>query len=103
MAARTDSPNRAKVNVARRSKAAAQAGEAREAVLPFQLTSARIVFIISALSILAYANSLSGEFVFDDTEQIVENQNIRSWENLGTAFSTSVWAFREKPEALNLP
>ena len=61
------------------------------------------MLLICLFSFLAYANSLSGEFVFDDNEQIVENQNIRSWDNLGKAFTTSVWAFRERPGALNVP
>jgi tetratricopeptide (TPR) repeat protein len=52
---------------------------------------------------MAYANSLGGGFVFDDTEQIVENQSIRSWDNLAKAFSTHVWQFRERPVSLNVP
>jgi len=67
------------------------------------LSTARTVLLICLFSFLAYANSLAGEFVFDDTDQIVENQNIRSWDNLGKAFTTHVWAFRERPEALNVP
>src|SRR6478672_7689355 len=67
------------------------------------LSPARTAFLICALSLLSYANSLGGDFVFDDTDQIVENQDIRSWDNLGRAFTTHVWAFREKPEALRTP
>ena len=67
------------------------------------LTGGRTVFLICVLSLLAYANSLGGDFVFDDTDQIVENQDIRSWSNLERAFTTHVWAFREKPQALRVP
>ncbi len=67
------------------------------------LSPARTILLICLFSFLAYANSLAGEFVFDDTEQIVENQNIRSWDNLGKAFTSHVWAFRERPGALNVP
>src|ERR1044071_146230 len=65
--------------------------------------ASRIVMLICLVSCLAYANSLGGDFVFDDTDQIVENRDIRSWENLGRAFTTHVWAFRERPEALRVP
>lgn len=68
-----------------------------------RLSVPRTILLISLFSFLAYANSLAGEFVFDDTEQIVENQNIRSWDNLGKAFTTHVWQFRERPGALNVP
>lgn len=67
------------------------------------LSPARTILLICLFSFLAYANSLAGEFVFDDTDQIVENQNIRSWSNLAKAFTTHVWAFRERPGALNVP
>ncbi len=60
-----------------------------------KLSGARAMLLIGLLAILAYSNSLAGDFVFDDTDQIVENQNIRSWDNLAKAFTTSVWAFRE--------
>lgn len=60
-----------------------------------QLSGARAMLLIGLLAILAYSNSLGGDFVFDDTDQIVENQNIRSWDNLAKAFTTHVWAFRE--------
>jgi tetratricopeptide (TPR) repeat protein len=67
------------------------------------LTVGRALLLISLLSVLAYANSLGGDFVFDDTEQIVDNQNVRSWENLSKAFTTHVWEFRERPGNLDVP
>ncbi|MFY9570698.1 MAG: tetratricopeptide repeat protein [Blastocatellia bacterium] len=68
-----------------------------------QLSNSRAIFLLGLVSFLAYANSLGGEFVFDDTEQIVENQSIRSWNNLTKAFTTHVWEFRDKPETLDVP
>ena len=68
-----------------------------------RLSAPRTILLLSLFSFLAYANSLGGEFVFDDTEQIVENQNIRSWDNLAKAFTTHVWQFREHPGTLNVP
>ncbi|MEK6323806.1 MAG: tetratricopeptide repeat protein [Acidobacteriota bacterium] len=68
-----------------------------------RLSLPRTILLISLFSFLAYANSLGGEFVFDDTEQIVENQNIRSWDNLSKAFTTHVWQFRERSGTLNVP
>lgn len=67
------------------------------------LSPARTILLICLFSFLAYANSLGGDFVFDDTDQIVENQNLRSWDNLGKAFTTHVWAFRERSDTLNAP
>jgi tetratricopeptide (TPR) repeat protein len=55
-----------------------------------------LLFFILAATCLVYANSLSGEFVYDDIQQIVQNPQIRSWKNLLTAFSTSVWDFRNE-------
>lgn len=68
-----------------------------------KLALSRIVLLICLLAFLAYANSLGGEFVFDDTEQIVENPAIRSWDNLAKAFTTSVWAFREETSNPDAP
>lgn len=89
-----------------RARAKASTRETREGGFPDaveNLRPSRTIFLICVLSLLAYANSLGGDFVFDDTDQIVENQDIRSWDNLGRAFTTHVWAFREKPQALRVP
>jgi tetratricopeptide (TPR) repeat protein len=53
----------------------------------------RAVFLLAAVSALVYANSLGGEFLFDDTEQIVNNQQIHSWWNVLHAFASDVWSF----------
>ena len=41
------------------------------------LTEGRALFLIVAATVLVYANSLSGGFVFDDTKQIVGNPALR--------------------------
>src|SRR6266852_1103801 len=43
----------------------------------------RVTAIVIA-GCLAYSNSLSGPFVFDDTLSIVENLRIRQWWHLGS-------------------
>ncbi|HMG34498.1 MAG TPA: tetratricopeptide repeat protein [Blastocatellia bacterium] len=62
------------------------------------LTNSRIIMLVGLLAVLVYSNSLGGEFVFDDTDQITQNQSIRSWGNVGHAFTTSVWSFRDQAE-----
>ena len=37
------------------------------------ITEGRALFLVIAATVLAYANSLSGAFVFDDTKQIAGN------------------------------
>jgi Flp pilus assembly protein TadD len=64
---------------------------------------ARAILLIGLLALVAYANSLGGEFVFDDTDQIVENQNLRSWDNLAKASASHVWAFREHADSHDVP
>jgi len=54
----------------------------------------RTVIIVLA-GFLAYANSLSGPFIFDDRISIVENQQIREWWNL----TTVLFPRRELPTA----
>src|SRR5262249_7936568 len=68
-----------------------------------RLDARRAVLLICLVASLAYANSLGGAYVFDDTDQIVDNPSSHSWSNLGSAFATHVWAFRERPETLRLP
>jgi tetratricopeptide (TPR) repeat protein len=52
-----------------------------------------VIIILTAL--LAYANSLSGPFIFDDFISIVDNQQIREWWN----FATVLFPRRELPTA----
>ena len=58
------------------------------------LTDRRALFLVIASTVLVYANSLSGAFVFDDTKQIAGNPALRSWGNIARAFTSDVWAFQ---------
>jgi len=50
--------------------------------------------ILVLLSCAAYFNALSGEFVFDDTLQVVDNPWLRDIGNIFAIFSKSVWSFQ---------
>ena len=67
------------------------------------LTDGRVLFLIVAATVLVYANSLSGEFVFDDLKQIVGNLQIHSWRNIFHAFTSAVWDFQRDTSTLDLP
>ena len=51
------------------------------------------IVLISVLSALVFANTLPGNFVWDDEIQIVKNWRIRTLENIGSAFTTAFWSF----------
>src|SRR5713226_307694 len=50
------------------------------------LTESRALFLIIASTVLVYANSLNGAFVFDDTKQIAGNPELHTWSNIFHAF-----------------
>jgi protein O-mannosyl-transferase len=50
-------------------------------------------FLLIILCFAAYANSLSGSFVWDDQLQIVRNDTIRSFANVPHVFSSTLWEF----------
>lgn len=56
---------------------------------------------ICAAAFLVYANALKGDFVFDDTKQIVNNPRLRSWSNLFDAFTSSVLDFQRAAQTSN--
>src|SRR3989449_10942185 len=53
----------------------------------------RHIATIIVLSIVVFANSLPGNFVWDDEIQVVKNWRIRSFENLPSAFTSAFWSF----------
>jgi tetratricopeptide (TPR) repeat protein len=67
------------------------------------LDQSRALFLIVAATVLAYANSLSGAFVFDDTKQIVGNAALRSWSNVLRAFTSDVWSFQRGTLTKDIP
>src|SRR5437667_5108646 len=68
-----------------------------------RLDQSRSLFLIVAATVLAYANSLSGAFVFDDTKQIVGNPALRSWSNVLRAFTSDVWSFQRGTLTKDIP
>lgn len=96
-----------KTTAATKHPRAREAAAVAQAKGPFslleQLGTGRIIMLVCLFAFLAYANSLGGDFVFDDNEQIVENQDLRSWKNVARGFTTDVWAFREKGDTANVP
>jgi tetratricopeptide (TPR) repeat protein len=67
------------------------------------LSDSRALFLIIASTVLVYANSLSGAFVFDDTKQIAGNTALRSWSNIARAFTSDVWAFQRGTLTKDIP
>jgi protein O-mannosyl-transferase len=67
------------------------------------LTESRALFLIIAATVLAYANSLSGAFVFDDTKQIAGNPALHTWSNIFRAFTSDVWSFQRGTLTADIP
>jgi protein O-mannosyl-transferase len=67
------------------------------------LTEGRALLMIVVGTLLVYANSLGGEFVFDDVKQIIGNQALHSWGNLFRAFTTDVWDFQRGTYTADIP
>jgi len=67
------------------------------------LDQSRALFLIVAATVVVYANSLSGAFVFDDTKQIVGNPALRSWGNILRAFTSDVWSFQRGTLTRDVP
>jgi len=53
-----------------------------------------LALAVFALAWLAFANSLGGDFVYDDTRQIVKNAYIQDTRYFGKALMSDVWAFK---------
>ena len=53
-----------------------------------------IISFILVVTFLAFANTLHHGFAYDDTTQILQNEVIRSFSNLPTAFTKEVWFWR---------
>src|SRR5437867_11859412 len=49
--------------------------------------------LLVILCFVAYANGLSGDFVWDDQVQLFRNTQIRTMDNIPRAFTTSLWSF----------
>ncbi|MEO5924667.1 MAG: tetratricopeptide repeat protein [Bryobacteraceae bacterium] len=49
--------------------------------------------LLAAICLIAYANTLSGAFLWDDDYQIIRNPNVHSLEKIPEAFTQPVWGF----------
>lgn len=52
------------------------------------------LLILAVVCVALYANSLGGEFVYDDTRQLVRNPLIQQNALIGKALTSDVWAFK---------
>lgn len=52
------------------------------------------ILVLAAVTIAVYANSLGGEFVYDDVRQITGNVLIQDSRLAGRALTSDVWAFK---------
>jgi tetratricopeptide (TPR) repeat protein len=64
----------------------------------FALSHRWILGLILAGTFLAFANTLANGFAYDDTTQILRNDQIRSFANLPTALTKEVWFWRVKQD-----
>jgi tetratricopeptide (TPR) repeat protein len=60
----------------------------------FNLSHKWILGLILGVTFLAFANTLANGFAYDDTTQILRNEEIRSFANLPTALTKEVWFWR---------
>jgi len=67
------------------------------------LSESRALFLTVSATVLVYANSLSGSFLFDDTKQIVGNPSLKSWGSVISAFTSDVWAFQRQTLTADVP
>jgi protein O-mannosyl-transferase len=67
------------------------------------LDNKRAIFLLVLGCFLVYANSLSGDFIFDDTMQIVGNNTLHSWQNIVNGFTSDVWAFQRATNVKDIP
>lgn len=53
-----------------------------------------LIAIVAAVAFAVFANSLTGEFVYDDVRQVVRNPLIQDNNLIGKALTSDVWAFK---------
>lgn len=60
-------------------------------------TTAVAIFLTTVLGLIIYANSLTGQFIWDDEYLVQKNVLIRNWSNLPKIFTSDVGAGAGKP------
>src|SRR5262249_1177584 len=68
--------------------------ERQKPISTFNLTRNWVLGLILGVTFLAFANTITNGFAYDDRTQILENQVIRSFANIPTAFTREVWFWR---------
>mgnify|MGYP001304083490 CR=1 FL=1 len=59
---------------------------------PSQMTNGHLGLLM--LAVVPYLNTLTGAFVFDDRQQILENPYVHSFQYVGKIFESAVWSFQ---------
>lgn len=54
-----------------------------------------VIGLILVSTFLVFANTINHGFAYDDTTQILQNETIRSFSNISTAFTKEVWFWRQ--------
>jgi tetratricopeptide (TPR) repeat protein len=60
-----------------------------------------VLALLCLVSLLVFIHTVSFEFVYDDSRQILRNSWIRDWSKVGQFFTTDVWAFSRVNEGSN--
>jgi tetratricopeptide (TPR) repeat protein len=61
----------------------------------FNFSHKWVIGLILLATFLAFANTVNHGFAYDDTTQILQNETIRSFSNISTAFTKEVWFWRQ--------
>jgi protein O-mannosyl-transferase len=76
---------------------AAPAAQSKWRLSP-RISIAIAVVALSALVLIAYSNSLGNGFVWDDSQQIVMNPELRAGSSWGHLFSSDVWGYKHRDQ-----
>jgi protein O-mannosyl-transferase len=56
-------------------------------------SDATLVALLLLVTLACYANILANSFVYDDSQQILQNPYVKSWHFIPQIFGTTVWSF----------
>src|ERR1700730_4816668 len=56
-------------------------------------SDATLVALLLLVTLVCYANILANSFVYDDSQQILQNPYVKSWHFIPQIFGTTVWSF----------
>jgi tetratricopeptide (TPR) repeat protein len=64
-------------------------------------SDATLVAVLLLVTLACYANILANSFVYDDSQQILQNPYVKSWHFVPQIFGTTVWSFVGQAGATN--